>query len=48
MKSTIRGVASLAVEAPDAYIGSGADFCAARGSLKTPGPIRSPGNCSWP
>src|SRR6185437_12915458 len=25
----------------------GADFCAVRGSLKTPGPIRSPGSCSW-
>ena len=32
----------------DAYIGCGADFCAVRGSLKTPGPIRTPGSCSWP
>ncbi len=29
-------------------LGRGAEFCAVRGSLKTPGPIRTPGNCSWP
>ena len=40
--------APIAVRSATAYIGGGADFCAVRGSLKTPGPIRSPGNCSWP
>ena len=46
LRSRIAG--RIAAGRPECLHWGGADFCAVRGSLKTPGPIRSPGNCSWP